>query len=69
MPLAPPHQSRVRRLVGGLLNLVRSTWRLLLLLSMFAPVMATGQLAMVHGYHRAQWLSLLRSEPGTPRTP
>lgn len=60
VPQLPQHHSVVWRLVGALLNLVTGAWRLVVLLTMFAPVMATGHLAMTHGYHRAQWLSWLR---------
>ena len=60
VPQSQQQHSGVLQLMSYLLNLLRGAWRLVVLLTMFAPVMATGHLAMTHGYHRADWLSWLR---------
>lgn len=56
----PSPHSAVRRVVEVVVNVACSTWRLLVLLVVFAPLLATGHLAMNHGFHRAEWLAWLR---------
>lgn len=57
--VASPH-SAVRRVVEVVVAVACSTWRLLVLLVIFAPLLATAHLAMAHGFHRPEWLSWLR---------
>ena len=58
--MIPRPRSAVRRFVEAVVNFACSTWRLVALLLMFAPVLATAHLALNHGCYRAEWLSWLR---------
>lgn len=57
--MASPH-SGVRRVLQVVVQVACSTWRLLVLLLVFAPLLATAHLALSHGFHRPEWLSWLR---------
>ena len=57
--MASPH-SGVRRVLQVVVQVACSTWRLLVLLLVFAPLLATAHLALSHGFHRREWLKWLR---------
>ena len=53
-------QSWVRRVAGVVATALSRGGRLLVLMLVFAPLMATAHLALHYNFHRAEWLSWLR---------
>ena len=57
-----PHKPRswVRRVAGTVATALSRAGRLLVLLLIFSPLMATAHLALHFNFHRTEWLSWLR---------
>ena len=53
-------QSWARRVAGVVATALSRGGRLLVLMLVFAPLMATAHLALHYNFHRAEWLSWLR---------